>query len=165
MNHDQETWPKKAIIEKNSNRSFLTFLRSKEKSVVIYELKNHHQNVFSQTNCLSCANCCKTTPALLTKEDINRISRFLRIGASQFQKQYVIQDINNEYVFHSVPCVFLQNDNTCKVYEVRPQACRRFPHTDEDDYIYHTKMNLENTIICPAAYKILEELKKVFVKE
>ena len=33
-----------------------------------------HDSVFENTNCLECANCCKTTGPLFTNKDINRIS-------------------------------------------------------------------------------------------
>lgn len=33
-----------------------------------------------------------------------------------------------QYVLHQ-PCPKLKGDNTCRIYEKRPKACRAYPHT------------------------------------
>ena len=47
-------------------------------------INTQHEIAFSHINCLDCANCCKTTPALLQNEDINRIAKHLKISIKQF---------------------------------------------------------------------------------
>lgn len=151
-----------ASISKNENQGWLRSLKNINKEAFSKQLVEVHEEVFAQTNCLECANCCKTTPPILTNEDVNRIAKFLKISSKQFVKEYVLEDYYGEKTLISVPCQFLQADNSCMIYEIRPEACRRFPHTNEKDYPKRTSLNLANTMICPAAYKILELLKLSF---
>jgi Fe-S-cluster containining protein len=43
---------------------------------------------------------------------------------------------------------------------VRPKACREFPHTDRKKFQQIADLTLKNVAICPAAYNIVEEMKK-----
>ncbi len=154
-------WPEIAIENKRTNKDFFKLLRQQNKESFAVTLVSIHNTVFEKTDCLACANCCRTTPALVNKEDINRISKHLKLSSKEFIKTYLLQDYNGEYIIRRVPCTFLQDDNTCKIYEVRPEACRRYPHTDEKEFIYRPDLNVANTIVCPAAYSIMERLKMI----
>jgi uncharacterized protein len=150
-----------AKIAKKENELWLRTIRNVEPESIHQTIVSVHKKVFSETDCMTCANCCKTSPPILTNEDINRISKSLGISAKQFTRSYVLQDFNGEKTFNVVPCRFLKSDNACSIYEIRPEACRRYPHTDEIDYPKRTLLNIANTMVCPAAYKILEKLKTV----
>jgi Fe-S-cluster containining protein len=97
---------------------------------------------------------------LFTSADIERIAKHLRQKPQQFIEQYLRIDEDNDYVLQSVPCAFLDQDNTCFIYEVRPKACREFPHTDRKKFQQITDLTLKNIPICPAVYNIVEEMKK-----
>jgi Fe-S-cluster containining protein len=43
---------------------------------------------------------------------------------------------------------------------VRPKACREFPHTDRKKFYQIADLTLKNVEICPAAYNIVEEMKR-----
>jgi Fe-S-cluster containining protein len=45
---------------------------------------------------------------------------------------------------------------------VRPKACREFPHTDRKKFQQISDLTLKNVAICPAAYNIVEEMKKKY---
>ena len=119
-----------------------------------------HENVFECTNCLECANCCKTTGPLFTNKDIDRISDSLKIKPSQFVEKYLKMDEDDDYVLQKTPCVFLGADNYCTIYDIRPKACREYPHTDRPKFYQILNLTLKNIEICPAAYEIVENLKK-----
>ena len=123
-------------------------------------MQEMHEEEFSRTNCLDCANCCKTTGPLFTNKDIERISKHLKLKPQQFIEQYLRIDEDNDYVLQQVPCTFLAADNYCLIYDVRPKACREFPHTDRKDFHKISNLTIKNTAICPAAYNIVEEMKK-----
>ena len=89
-----------------------------------------HQETFACIDCLECANCCTTTGPLFTDKDIARIAKHLGIKPSVFTQKYLRIDEDKDYVLQSVPCTFLNDDNRCDIYEVRPKACREYPHTD-----------------------------------
>lgn len=150
-----------AKLNKKENDIYLRGLRNHKEEHIFTEIKKIHQEVFTKIDCIECANCCKTIPALVTNSDIKRIVSVLNISAKQFLRKYVLEDINGEMTLNGVPCRFLNEDNTCSIYEVRPEACRRFPHTDEKEYPRRTSLNLANTLVCPAAVQVLQQLKNV----
>jgi Fe-S-cluster containining protein len=116
--------------------------------------------VFSCTDCLECANCCKTTGPLFTDKDITRISKYLMIKPSDFTHKYLKVDDDSDYVLKKVRCEFLLNDNSCSIYDVRPKACREYPHTDRIKQHQLLEITQKNIEICPAVYDIIEDLKK-----
>lgn len=143
------------------NLAFLKTLQNDQHGITIQKLRDIHDEVFDATDCLQCANCCKTTPALVTKADIQRIAPTLQMSAKQFIRNYVLEDINGEMNLNRIPCHFLNADHSCAIYEVRPEACRRYPHTDEKGFFNRPALNARNTVICPAAFQIVEKLKSI----
>ena len=119
-----------------------------------------HEDEFSRTDCLKCANCCKTTGPLFTDRDIERIAKYLKLKPQQFVAQYLRVDEDNDHVLQSVPCSFLDAENYCMIYDVRPKACREFPHTDRKKFQQIDGLTLKNVAICPAAFNIVEAMKK-----
>lgn len=115
--------------------------------------------VFSQFNCLQCANCCKTTPPIFLNSDVKRIAKAMKIPPKIFIRKYLIEDVDGTLIGNGVPCHFLNKNNTCDIYEFRPKACQGFPHMDEKRFKYRNKINYKNTEICPAALKIVENVK------
>jgi Fe-S-cluster containining protein len=122
--------------------------------------KRVDRDVFQDIDCLACGNCCKSAPPLITKEDINRISKELSISSKKFIRKYVLEDYNGEMSFMSIPCVFLEDDNRCKIYKVRPAACRDYPHISSGRFLARAKMHTQNEKICPGVEKILEIMEK-----
>ena len=74
--------------------------------------------------------------------------------------QYLRVDEDNDHVLQSVPCSFLDAENYCMIYDVRPKACREFPHTDRKKFQQIDGLTLKNVAICPAAFNIVEAMKK-----
>lgn len=142
------------------NKKYFDKLKKKAPKNLDYIMQDLHDAEFKKTDCLECANCCKTTGPLFTSADIERISKHLRQKPQQFIEQYLRIDEDNDYVLQKVPCSFLDTDNTCFIYDVRPKACREFPHTDRKKFQQITNITLKNIPICPAVYNIVEEMKK-----
>ncbi|TXG34546.1 YkgJ family cysteine cluster protein [Seonamhaeicola maritimus] len=152
--------PKQAKDKHNENKKFFQNLKKKAPKNLDYIMQELNENEFEKTDCLECANCCKTTGPLFTDKDVARISKSFRIKPQQFIEQYLRVDEENDYVLQSVPCSFLGADNYCSIYEVRPKACREFPHTDRKKFQQISNLTLKNVAICPAAFNIVEEMKK-----
>ena len=142
------------------NKKFLERLKKKTPKNLDYVMQELHDTEFKKTNCLQCANCCKTTGPLFTLADIERISKHLKQKQQQFITNYLRIDEDNDYVLQSVPCTFLESDNKCFIYDVRPKACREFPHTDRKKFQQIADLTLKNVAICPAAFNIVEAMKK-----
>lgn len=142
------------------NKKYFDKLKKKTPKNLDYIMQELHKAEFKKTDCLSCANCCKTTGPLFTMADIERISKHLKLKPQQFIDRYLRIDEDKDYVLQSVPCTFLDNENACVIYDVRPKACREFPHTDRKKFQQITNLTLLNVAICPAAYNIVEQIKK-----
>lgn len=140
--------------------SFLENVRSGLLKIPDQKVQNIHDQIFEEINCLECANCCKTTPALLTGPDIKRIAKFLKMPPKIFNRQYLLEDVNGEMSFRKVPCVFLEKDNWCSIYEVRPESCQDYPHTGSGSFRKRAGLHKENLKVCPAAFEIIKRLEK-----
>jgi Fe-S-cluster containining protein len=152
-------WKANAREDLNENKAFLSSIPKNKKIDSL--VSNLHEEVFRKVDCLQCANCCKTTPALVTRPDAKRIAKHLSIPPKTFIRKYLLEDINGELMIARVPCTFLNEDHTCQIYDVRPQACREYPHTNQSGFSRRSKMNANNTIVCPAVYEIVNRLKEV----
>jgi len=152
--------PQKAKDKHKENKKFFAKLRKKPPKNLDSQMQEMHEEEFERTDCLTCANCCKTTGPLFTNKDIERIAKHFRQKPSQFIDTYLRVDEDNDHVLQQVPCTFLGADNYCSIYDVRPKACREYPHTDRKDFHKISNINIKNTFICPAAYNIVEEMKK-----
>ncbi|WP_298473121.1 YkgJ family cysteine cluster protein [uncultured Maribacter sp.] len=151
---------KKAKDKQTENKKFFTKLKKKAPKKLDYLMQELHESEFEKTDCLKCANCCKTTGPLFTKADVERIAKHFRQKPQKFIDTYLRIDDENDYVLQGVPCTFLGADNYCSIYDVRPKACREFPHTDRKKFQQISHLTMKNVAICPAAFNIVEEMKK-----
>lgn len=160
MDEMLKSLPQLAKDKHKENKKFFARLKKRPPKHLDKVMQELHQEEFERTDCLECANCCKTTGPLFTNADIERIAKFLRLKPQQFVEKYLRVDEDNDHVLQQVPCAFLDHDNYCLIYEVRPKACREYPHTDRKNFHQITNLTLKNTAICPAAFRIVEEMKK-----
>lgn len=65
----------------------------------------------------SCAFCCHT-PVSVTKSEVDQIYNYLRTHRISWNR-----DRGSEHSKNA--CSFLSRDNSCKIYEARPLACRK----------------------------------------
>ena len=152
--------PKLAKDTYKENKKFFIQLKKKPPKHLDSLMQELHDTEFERTDCLSCANCCKTTGPLFTDKDVARISKHFRIKEQKFIQTYLRVDEDNDFVLKSVPCTFLGADNYCSIYDVRPKACREFPHTDRKKFQQIADLTMKNVAVCPAAFNIVEEMKK-----
>ena len=153
--------PKLAKDVEVENKKFFMKLRQKTPKNLDYIMQELHEEEFKKTDCLTCANCCKTTSPIFTNADIARISKHFKMKEHQFISQFLYFDEDNHYVLHTAPCHFLGDDNECMIYDVRPKACREYPHTDRKKFHKISDITMNNIAICPATYNIVEKLKTV----
>jgi len=150
----------KARAVLKENKTLVNKLSSGDKRHLDKRVHALHEAVFDLLNCLDCANCCRTLGPRITDIDIQRIAAFLRIKPSGFAEKYLIVDEDADYIFRSMPCPFLGHDNYCSIYDVRPKACREYPHTDRPRVYQVMSLALKNSLTCPAVFEILERLRK-----
>lgn len=157
---DLQKYKNLALKKQKEHKKFLDSLKKKPPKNLDYITQESHDIVFNEINCLDCANCCKTTGPLYTEKDIERIAKHLRMKPSDFETKFLRIDEDNDKVLQNLPCFFLNEDNTCSIYDVRPKACREYPHTDRKKVYQINNLTIKNTIICPAAFTWLEILSK-----
>lgn len=155
-----ESLPKLAKDKHKENKTFFIKLKKKPPKQLDYLMQELHDEAFKRTDCLDCANCCKTTGPLFTDKDIVRIAKHFKMKQQHFIDTYLRVDEDNDYVLQSVPCPFLGADNYCSIYDVRPKACSGFPHTDRKKFHQISNLTLKNVAICPAAFNIVEAMKR-----
>lgn len=118
-----------------------------------------HEKVFAKMDCLDCANCCKTTSPIFRDVDIKRIAKKLRTSEKKFIADYLHLDVDQDYVLNSSPCAFLDLDsNECSIYDIRPLACREYPHTDRKNMHQILGLTQKNLDVCPAVVEIVENI-------
>lgn len=161
MRANLENLPKLSEENKVETRKYFAKLKKKTPKRIDILMQELHDDEFTKTDCLTCANCCKTTSPIFTDKDISRISKYLRIKERQFIETYLQRDDDDFMVLQEAPCTFLdETDNTCFIYDFRPKACSEYPHTNRKKFIQLTNLTLKNTEVCPAVFNIVEELKK-----
>lgn len=147
-----------AVVQKE-NAKYLKKVKKRKPKQLDQLMGALHQEVFSEIDCLSCANCCKTTGPLFVPSDIKRISKRLKMRPVDFEAKYLRIDEDGDKVLQFVPCPFLGVDNYCSIYEDRPKACREFPHTNRAKFHQLTEITSKNVAVCPAVFTMLERLK------
>lgn len=149
----------KEEARRKENAAFIKRLKKVQKRELDKQFHKEHEAAFDRIDCLDCANCCKTTSPIFTEQDIKRLSKLFKLKQNAFIDEYLRLDEDGDYVLKSSPCPFLQSDNTCFVYDVRPQACREYPHTNRKNMYQILNLTRKNMEICPAVAEIVGNLR------
>lgn len=155
-----EEFYKKAEGFKKQNSLFYKKLKNKTPKNLDEVFHHAHEKVFSTTNCLGCANCCKTTSPIFYQKDIERAAKALKLKPGEFLQTYLEMDEEGDFVLKTAPCPFLDKDNYCGIYANRPDACREYPHTNRKKIKQILDITYRNTLVCPAVLEITEIVKK-----
>jgi len=156
METDLPSLPLRARNWKKKNKKQIAALKSSKS--LSADFNEAHVRVFQKTECLECANCCKTTGPLFTEKDTVRVAKHFKMPVSAFEDQYLRRDEDGDNVLKELPCVFLQEDNYCSIYDIRPKACREFPHTDMTNQRKIYNLTLKNAEVCPAVLAMFERI-------
>lgn len=146
------------------NKSFLDKLKKDKPSDLDITTNNFHDEAFTKIDCLKCANYCSTTGPIIKNRDISTLSSHLKKRESVFTEQFIRTDEDGDYVFKTLPCPFLGDDNYCSVYSARPVACRDYPHTQQRNIAQKMPITFLNSMICPAVAVVVEKLKEHYSK-
>jgi Fe-S-cluster containining protein len=151
------------LVSRNKKRlrSFLTRVEKKSSRNLHLVTLEANKLSWAKTDCLDCANCCKTMSPTYTQRDITRISKFLGMTVKSFKKKWLFKDRIGDWLNKSQPCQFLDlKTNHCGIYHVRPGDCAGFPHHGTKkikDYGHVFKQNVE---FCPATYRLVEFMEE-----
>ena len=148
------------VLVKKAEGEWKRFYVKNKKKLEGMDLQIHaiHDKVSKYTDCLLCANCCRSLGPRITDKDVEKMAKALRIKPAMVIEKYLKIDEDNDLVFKSMPCPFLADDNYCSIYENRPKACREYPHTDRKRFYQIFNLTVKNASTCPIVYDVLQEL-------
>lgn len=158
-NIDLHQFKSESDKQSKENKKFLLSLKREDSRDLDEKFHSLHEEVFAETDCLTCANCCKTTSPIFYQTDIERASKALRMKPGQFVEKYLRVDEDKDYVLKTAPCPFLDRENYCSIYQDRPKACREYPHTDRKKMIQILDLTYKNTLVCPAVLEMVKRMK------
>lgn len=143
----------KPVLNKTIQK--LSGLNPRELDRIVHLL---HDQAFGFYDCLSCANCCRSISPAISHSDVEQLAKKLKTKPSALVVKHLKIDEEGDYVFHTAPCPFIDDDNYCSVYSHRPKACNGYPHTNRPRFYQLLKLSLKNAEICPVVYAILIKL-------
>ncbi len=118
------------LVSRNKKRlrNFLTRVEKKPPGNLQLVTLEASELAWAKTDCMDCANCCKTMSPTYTQKDITRISKFLGMTQKAFTDKWLYKDRTGDWINKKQPCQFLDlKTNMCGIYEVRPRDCAGFP--------------------------------------
>ncbi len=157
-NHLIEAWKRRKDKATDENREIVKRLQKRRGKQLDMLADEVHDDVFKKIDCLDCAGCCTGIPPIVTKADVGRISKDFGMSPTEFESKYLTVDEDGDTVMNATPCPFLLADNKCMIYDIRPKACRQYPHTNYMDFSKNMRLHLPNASVCPAVYHILREI-------
>lgn len=151
------------LMAAKKESSWLKFLSRNRKKIEASDLKIQalHDEISDCTNCLECANCCRSLGPRITDKDVEKMGKALRMKPVDVVSRYLRVDEDGDMVFRSMPCPFLGDDNYCAIYESRPKACREYPHTDRKKFFQIYKLSVKNASTCPIVYEVMEGIQEL----
>jgi Fe-S-cluster containining protein len=158
---DLQKFNKAAQDQKKENQAFFKKLKVRPPKKLDELFHTIHDEAFKETDCLACANCCKTTSPIFYQRDIERTAKAVKLKPGEFIQKYLFMDEDGDFVLKQAPCAFLDAENNCTIYEDRPNACREYPHTNRKKMQQILDLTYRNTLVCPAVLKIVEALKNI----
>lgn len=112
---------------------------------------------WAKTDCMDCANCCKTMSPTYSQRDISRISKYLGMTSKAFTDKWLYKDQEGDWINKKQPCQFLdQKTNLCGIYDVRPRDCAGFPYHSTKKIKDYGHMYRQNVEFCPATNRLVE---------
>jgi len=95
-----------------------------------------HQRQSLRFKCTACGKCCTGNEdhyIAMSKKEAKNIQTFLNITQRWFRRRYVKHLTRNILTarMHKGRCVFLNKNNECLIYDLRPIQCRTYPYWPE----------------------------------
>jgi Fe-S-cluster containining protein len=116
--------------------------------------------VLAKFVCQGCGNCCKIEQGFVHVNlvELQAIAKFLGLNEIDFMRQYIVKN-DGELILsspkHNKNC-FLDENNKCKIYPVRPIACTTYPNWP---YLWRSwEAFVAETDQCPGLKKALKKI-------
>jgi len=128
--------------------------------IIEHNFEKYLENVDSilqYLKCARCGRCCRICAAMLSVEDLSRLSAKFGVNMGVFVKRYCLTKWGGRVgVWLKSPCPFYSKDG-CEIYECRPEVCTKYPFSMSGFWLNATDK-------CPLATEISEWLVKATKK-
>lgn len=135
----------------------------KRHNFVERRMKHIADAVEKQTDCRSCANCCRQATAKVQEREIASLAKGAGMKEKAFLKECVQTSEEEGLILRrhaDGSCIFLHG-NDCLIYEHRPTACRHFPHLSSGpgSLVWRMWAMPDRATYCPIVYNTMEKWK------
>ncbi|MDX9897453.1 MAG: YkgJ family cysteine cluster protein [Spirochaetia bacterium] len=151
------------LLEKSRERN--TLIKRQMKYLGKFHIKNFDhvvadfsEEAFLEIDCLKCGNCCRTIGPKMNEPEIKRACKAYGFEQKAFMSQRLERHDELGWMCASMPCPFLEENNTCGIYTLRPKDCDDFPYMTQRGIQRDLGRLAFNTVFCPAAYLIAEKI-------
>lgn len=146
---------------KRAYRYFLTRLEKNPPKGLHKLMDEIDAQVWAETDCLTCGNCCKSMVPTYTRTDIKRVATHFGMSSEAFKEKWLEYDKSTgDWQNKSRPCQFLNKaDNKCSIYPIRPADCAGFPHLTKKKTVDYIHVHHQNIEYCPATFRMVARLK------
>jgi Fe-S-cluster containining protein len=150
---------------KSRLRRFLTKLENNPPLLLDTYTDRIDKEVWAETNCLACSNCCRSMTPTFTFQDMKRIATHFRMSVPTFKEKWLYKNKQGEWMNRVQPCQFLDlRTNMCSIYDIRPADCAGFPHLTKKKMVEYMHVHKQNIQFCPATFRMVVKLMRL-VKE
>ena len=158
---DPKVVAKLAEDREDKNWRFRSFLKGVDLEIGELDaiVHRHFEDVSSQIDCCTCANCCREVLPVLDASDVARLASGLNLSEQEVMDRFLVPgEEEKTFTFNKKPCPLLQG-NRCTAYASRPEDCRSFPHLHKEEFVFRLIQAVENCSICPIVFNVFERLK------
>jgi len=87
-------------------------------------------------SCIMCGECCRDRVIPLYEEDLKRLSDLKDFYEPTTElERYFTGALYKMKLREDGSCFFLDPDNKCRIYDRRPNTCRRYPFIVSDEFL------------------------------
>lgn len=159
MSYLRKKFASSVLKHRSRFRRFLTKIENNPPKGLHNYADQIEKEVWQETDCLACANCCRNMTPTYTFKDQQRIAKHLSMSISQFREKWLYKNREGEWMNVSTPCQFLdRKTNMCSIYEIRPKDCAEFPHLYKRKMTDYMHVHKQNVQYCPATFKMVQKM-------
>jgi Fe-S-cluster containining protein len=142
-----------ATTKEHENILFITLLKCKDSGKIDKIVHQLHNEITQQIDCTLCGNyCCQLQPEL-HKKDIATLARLENIAPQNYKEYYCEKAEDGKILLKTKPCRYLK-EKKCSIYENRPEECKNFPYTDDEEFVSRLYSVLNFYEICPIVFNL-----------
>jgi uncharacterized protein len=162
MTNSQKIFQRHVALKKDQMVPFLEQLEQEAPLLLDKHVEELEAEIWKETDCLACANCCRNMSPTFTAQDIKRIATHFRTTIQAFKEKWLYQDKRGYWMNRQQPCQFLHlQTNKCLIYAIRPADCAGFPHLTKKKTVEYLHVHKQNIRFCPATFKLVEKLMQL----